>query len=146
MLGPRQVDNHNLITAGGIFGSETEITQRGWKEYDHGQYNDIREDAKSVMGLSISSREGLGRTHRLCTVSIAVAGHPWGISRNPAAVATWCSYHARAHGYKVVYYGPVQMIHLWHKSSPVGRVADSHLPSSKMVFRQACPVHGLDCE
>ena len=50
VLGPRQIDEFNRITAGGIFGTDRSIGQRGWQELDRGQCSDIREDAKSVSG------------------------------------------------------------------------------------------------
>lgn len=53
-----------------------------------------------------------------------------------------CSYHARQHGYKCVYYGPVHMIHRWHKASPVGGFADKLFNVSREQFRKACDVHG----
>lgn len=54
-----------------------------------------------------------------------------------------CSYHARAHGYQATYYGPVTIVHRWHKASPVGGWAEAQFSRSRRIFRAACDAHGI---
>lgn len=57
---------------------------------------------------------------------------------------TFCSYHARAHGWKVLYYGPEKIIHEWHKSSAVGDPStDGKMNKSRLEFRTACALHDI---
>lgn len=148
VLGPRQVDDQNRITAGGIFGTETNIGQRGWQEPDHGQYSDIRDDAKSVSGSlyfikrhvwnQLTECEYMQRAYPYIEGAFIPTPHYY--------EETCCSYHARAHGWKVVYYGPAKMIHLWHKASPHGGAADMKVNESKEMMRAFCRGHGITCE
>lgn len=148
VLGPRQVDDRGAITAGGIFGTETNIGQRGWQEPDHGQYNDIREDAKSVSGslyfIKRSVWEELTNCPYMQQFSPGIKGAF--IETPHYYEETACSYHARAHGYKIVYYGPVRMTHLWHKASAHGGWADRQVETSKGMMRDFCRLHGIICE
>ena len=54
---------------------------------------------------------------------------------------TWCSYHARAHDWDVVYLGAAKMVHEWHKSSPVGSIP---LHEAEEQFRKACAHHDIE--
>ena len=144
VLGPRQVNEFGNITAGGIFGTDTNIGQRGWNEVDRGQYSDVRDDAKSVSGSLYFIKRNLWNELTECPLykgfvpdaigAFLPTKHYW--------EETFCSYHARAHSYKVVYYGPVQMIHYWHKSSPIG-VPEMYVDESKALYRAACQAHGI---
>jgi GT2 family glycosyltransferase len=145
VLGPRQTNDQGLIVAGGIFGTETSIGLRGWNELDRGQYNDIRDDAKSVSGSLYFIKRDLWEELTNCdfyqqaapgaTGAFLPTFHYW--------EETFCSYHSRAHGYKCVYYGPVQMTHHWHRASPVGGPVDQHAEESKAYYRSACQMHGI---
>lgn len=59
---------------------------------------------------------------------------------------TWCSYHARAHGFNVVYDGSISIGHSWHASSPVGGKQDRHFKESQRLFRRACLIHEIECD
>jgi GT2 family glycosyltransferase len=148
VLGPRQVGRHNQITAGGIFGTDTNIGQRGWNEPDNGQYSDIRDDAKSVSGSLYFIKRKLWEELTNCPSYQEFTGGAQGafLPTNFYYEETACSYHARAHGYKIVYYGPVQMIHYWHQSHPHGDWADMQAESSKQMMRAFCRAHGIVCE
>jgi GT2 family glycosyltransferase len=142
VLGPRQVNEHNQITAGGIIGTERNIGQRGWMETDHGQYSDILEDAKSVSGALYFIKRSVWDELIACPL-----GPGTGFLETPHYFdETFCSYHVRAHGYKTVYYGPAKMIHLWHRASPHGGWADNQFNTSQQMMREACAKHGLECE
>ena len=68
VLGPRQVNSANMITAGGIFGPSNCPAQRGWNEADHGQYSDIRDDAVSVSGALYFIKRSVWNTLTYCPV------------------------------------------------------------------------------
>jgi GT2 family glycosyltransferase len=148
VLGPRQVNEHNQITAGGIFGTDRYIGQRGWNEYDVGQYNDVREDAKSVSGSLYFIKRKLWRELTDCSVMRAYQPDAVGafIHTPHYYEETCCSYHARAHGYRIVYYGAVKMIHLWHRAHQIGSVHDHTSEQSKEMMRAFCRMHGIVCE
>lgn len=148
VLGPRQVNERNQITAGGIFGTDRSISQRGWNEIDRGQFSDIRTDAMSVSGSLYFIKRKLWQ--ELTDCKYMKAFQPDGVGaflHTPHYYEeTACSYHARAHGYKIVYYGPVQMTHLWHKASDHGGWADRQVEKSKHMMRQFCATHNIVCE
>jgi GT2 family glycosyltransferase len=148
ILGPRQVDEFNRITAGGIFGSDTSIGQRGWNELDHGQYADVRDDAKSVSGSLYFIKRKVWEELTNCRyMQEAYPGIEGAFIPTPHYYEeTACSYHARAHGYKIVFYGPAKMIHYWHKASAHGGWADRQVETSKMMMRSFCSFHGIVCE
>jgi GT2 family glycosyltransferase len=145
ILGPRQVNEQHRITAGGIFGTEQSIGQRGWNEVDVGQYSDIREDAKSVSGSLYFIKRKLWEELTSCEyMQASYPGIEGAFIPTPHYYEeTCCSYHARAHGYKVVYYGPVQMVHLWHKASAHGGWADMQVERSKQMMRTFLDSHGV---
>jgi GT2 family glycosyltransferase len=148
VLGPRQVNEQGRITAGGIFGYDQSPTQRGWNEADYGQYSDIRDDALSVSGALYFIKRSVW--HELTKCPLFQQSQPDSVGaflETPHYFdETFCSYHARAHGHKVVYYGPVQMTHLWHKASEHGGWADQQFVRSQAMHREACAVHGIECE
>ena len=59
---------------------------------------------------------------------------------------TFCSDHAKSHGYKVVYFGESTFIHKWHQSSPIGGSADRKMTKSRDMYREACERLGIDHE
>lgn len=148
ILGPRQVDEHGRFTAGGIFGTETSIGQRGWQENDVGQYSDVREDAMSVSGSLYFIKRKVWQELTDCRYMQKAYPCIEGafIPTPHYYEETACSYHARAHGYKIVFYGPVQMIHHWHKASVHGGWADRQVETSKAMMRQFLGSHGIICE
>lgn len=148
ILGPRQVDDNNRITAGGIFGTDTNIGQRGWQEPDSGQYSDIRDDAKSVSGSLYFIKRSLWEELTNCEYMQRYSPDIKGafIETPHYYEETCCSYHARAHGFKVVYYGPAKMVHLWHRASPHGGHADQKVEESKAMMRDFCRQHSIVCE
>jgi GT2 family glycosyltransferase len=142
VLGPRQVNDQNQITAGGIIGTERNIGQRGWMETDHGQYSMVTTDAKSVSGALYFIKRSVWDELIACPL-----GPGTGFLETPHYFdETFCSYHVRAHGYKTVYYGPAKMIHLWHRASPHGGWADNQFNTSQQMMREACAKHNLECE
>lgn len=147
VLGPRQVDEYNRITAGGIIGTETSIGQRGWQEQDQGQYSDVYE-AISVSGSLYFIKRAVWDELTRCEFMQAYEPEALGafIHTPHYYEETACSYHARGHGYKVIYYGAVQMLHHWHRASEHGGWADQQVERSKAMMRQFLASHSIICE
>lgn len=147
ILGPRQVDASNRITAGGIFGTSEKPAPRGWLRPDTGQYADVRDDAVTIPGSLFFIKRSVWNLLTRCDLFQQV---------NPGALGafletklyyeeTFCAYHARAHGYRCVYYGPVQMVHLYHQSigSDPDGWGENQFQLSQKLFYDACQVHDI---
>ena len=148
LLGPRQVDEHGRLTAGGVFGSARAPQLREWHKPDVGQCSDIRPDAVSVAGSLVFMKRRVWDELTLCPLFRRAQPNSSGafLETPHYFEETYMAYHARAHGYKCVYYGPVKMIHLWHRSSTHGSWADNQFGVSQQLFRQACRFHRIECE
>jgi GT2 family glycosyltransferase len=144
VLGPCQVDGNGRFTHAGIFGTLEAPKHRGWLERDTGQYRDVVE-AVTVSGSAYFARRSVWEELASCPVYLQVAPQAEGafLPTQHYFEETWASYHAQAHGWKVVYFGPATMTHLWHRASPVGGEADRHMQPSREFFRQACDAHWL---
>lgn len=146
VVGPKQVNESNLITHAGIFGTNDKPALRGWRRPDDGQFDEIRDDAVSVSGSAYFIKrlcwDELTRCPKYQTIAPDAVG---AFLPTPHYYEeTFCSYHAREHGWKVVYDGKTSMVHKWHKASPVGGVAEKkHMPESRKMFRAACEAHGM---
>jgi len=149
ILGPRQVDSRGFITAGGIFGPPDAPKLRGWHQPDNnGLYGDVRSDALTVSGSLYFIKRSVAEELTECELFQKVQPGATGpfLETPHYYEETWCSYHAREHGYKCVYYGPVTMWHHWHKSSPVGGYAEHSMAFSRGLYKEACAVHEICCE
>lgn len=163
IAGPKQVNSQGQITHAGIFGSNTRPSIRGWKQKDHGQYDDQRTDCVSVSGsayfidtMAIESLTSCPdyRSWILsaCPGTLHMGMNQDGISgRFPTFIPTrhyyeetGLSYHAREHGYRIGYNGQVEMIHEWHQSSRVGGEVDSQMSSAREIFRDFCDWHDIE--
>ncbi len=147
IIGPRQVDDAGLITHAGIFGTNDKPKLRGWKNKDTGQFSEMRDDAVSVSGSAYFVKRACWDELTACEVYQEAEPEAIGafLPTRHYYDETWCSYHAREHGWKVVYDGQVSMIHRWHKASPVGGVTEKkYMPESRKMFRRACDAHGID--
>jgi GT2 family glycosyltransferase len=146
-LGPCQVDLRNRIRHAGIFGTNCSPVHRGWNEIHRGQYCDIRE-AITISGSAYFIKRAVWQHLTDCELYQDVAPGVVGAFLPTAHYyeETMCSYHCRDHGYKVMYYGPVTMIHKWHQASPVGGWAEQQMPASREYFRKACAHHGIACD
>jgi GT2 family glycosyltransferase len=148
VLGPRQVDERNRLVGCGVFGSPREPRQRAWHELDVGQCSDIRTDALTVSGSAYFVRREVWRLLTDCGVYRAIAPDAEGafLPTQHYYEETWASYHARAHGYSAVFFGPVVMTHLWHRASPHGGPADQQMGVARQEFRDACDAHAIPHE
>lgn len=144
VLGPRQVDLDDAIVHAGIFGTNERPRHRGWKNKDKGQFRDV-EEAVTVAGSAYFAKRSMWDDLTSCDRFREVAPHVSGafLPTPHYYEETWCSYHARAHDWDVMYYGPVTITHKWHAASPLGGWAEQQMKTSQSMFRQACDVHGI---
>lgn len=140
VLGPRQIDDHNRITAGGHFGPHND---RGFHQPNGAAYGDIRDDATTVSGSAYFIKRAVWDELTACPDYQWAEADGAFLPTRHYYEETWCSYHAIAHGYKCVYYGPATMIHLWHRASKVGTV-ERFVTDSRNKFEQACLQHKIE--
>lgn len=146
VIGPRQVNDDGRLTHAGILGTNQKPELRGWMRPDSPAFCDVRDDAVSVMGSAYFVKAECW--HELTNCATYRAQHPDAagafLPTKHYYEETWCSYHARAHDWKVVYYGLSKMVHRWHKASPVGGFADALFSESREIFRSMCDAHGIE--
>lgn len=145
ILGPRQVDRRSRITHAGIVFRHGYQIERGWREPDGPEFRDVRE-VESVMGSAYFIKRETWNALTNCEIyqSFCIAEGAF-LPTQHYYEETFCSIHARHHGWKVIYYGPVLIGHEWHTSSPVGGQIDRKIrPESKKLFVAACDAHGID--
>lgn len=145
VLGPRQVDDDGRMTHGGIFGTHARPEFRGWRLHDQVAYTDVRE-AVTVSGSAYFVKRRAWEQLTACPLyQQAAPGAEGAFLPTPHYFEeTFCSYHAHAHGWQVMYFGPVKIVHRWHKASPVGGWAEQQFPVSQSIFRVACDVHEIE--
>lgn len=149
VVGPRQVDESNLITCAGTFGTLAEPKMRGWHEFDQGQYNDVRDDAVHVSGSAMFWRREAWDELTECPIFQSVAPGAKGALLptkhlfEETAALYHCTMHGPQSGWRVAYLGTACCIHRWHRASPVGGFADQLYPESQAYFREFCDAHAL---
>lgn len=148
VIGPRQVDDTGRITHAGIFGTEAHRQERGFHHRNSDQYADIRDDAISVSGSAYFIKRHVWDELQSCPTYQQSYPEAFGafLPTQHYFEETFCSYHARAHGYRVVYYGAATMIHQWHRSHPQGGPMDRQVGIAREMFREACDAHGIEHE
>lgn len=144
VLGPKQVDDMNRLTHAGIVGTEEEPRFRCWLDFDRGQFDDVI-DAVTVSGAAYFVRRQAWNELTECpTYQGMYPGIEGAFLPTPHYYEeTWCSYHARAHGWRVVYLGTAHMVHKWHQASPLGGYAEQQQSRSQEMFRSACDAHEI---
>lgn len=148
VVGPRQTNSQRRITSAGVVPTRAGgCKPRGWRELDRGQYNDVVE-MMTVSGSAYFVRRTAWDELAACPLyQEADPGSQGAFLQTPHYFEeTWVSYHARAHGWKVIYDGCAHMLHEWHQASPVGGWAERHFPESQRLFRAACAHHGIECD
>lgn len=147
ILGPKQRDEHGNITHAGIEGTEAKPNLRAWKEPDpHDvKYRELKEMV-SVSGSAYFIRRSVWDDLTNC--GIYRDSHPTArgafLPTKHYYEETFCSYHARAHGYKVYYDGRISIGHSWHASHEVGSKQDRMFHESREIFRTMCDKHGIE--
>jgi GT2 family glycosyltransferase len=152
IVGPKSRNEKHYITHGGIVGTGAKPQMRGWNEYDPDDtlYRD-QVDCVSVSGSAYFIRRSIWDELTTCDMYREFINRDLNMREVPGAFLpvfhyyeeTWCSYHARAHGWKVYYDGTVSIGHTWHASSEVGSAVDQEFKASRKVFRRACAWHGI---
>jgi GT2 family glycosyltransferase len=148
ILGPRQVASTGKLTHAGIVREAGRDRHRFWLAPDMGQANDEL-DVPTVAGSVYAIRRETWAELTACPVYQQVSDGAVGafLPTPHYYEETWCSYHARDHGWSVRYQGDVAFIHEWHRSSPVGGDAETkHFSVSEQMFRDACTAHDIDLE
>lgn len=155
IVGPKQRDEKGFITHAGIVGTSQSPKMRGWKEYDPNDtmYKDELE-CVTISGAAYFIRRSVWDELTGCDTYEKFLHDELKMPAVPGAFLptfhyyeeTWCSYHARAHGYKVYYDGDVSIGHTWHASSSVGSEVDQQFKNSRRLFRRACAAHGIACD
>lgn len=150
VVGPKQVDTQSRITHAGIFGTEAAPQLRGWKQKDAGQFDEFRTDAVSVSGsayfvkrLAWDELTACTTYQQATTALMEAEAHGAFLPTQHYYEETFCSYHARAHGWQVAYHGGVSMIHEWHRASEVGGEMDKQMPVARAAFRMMCDAHQI---
>lgn len=142
ILGPKQIDDYGKITYAGIFGKDTSrFHTPNYKKYD-----EVREDATDVSGAAFFIKRSVWDELTACDIYAKHTGCAEGafLPTPHYYEETFCSYHAIAHGYKVVYFGEACMIHRWHQASSLGGRVDRNMPISRQLFRDACDAHQIE--
>jgi len=144
VVGPGQVNSGGRVTHAGIFGTPKAPKHRGWKDRWREEYEDVRE-AVTVSGSAYFVKQEVFQWLDVCPLYRDLYPNVEGpfLPTTHYYEETWFSYHARAHGYKVMYNGKAKMIHEWHKASPVGGWAEQQMPISRKMFREMCDHHGI---
>lgn len=149
VVGVRQVDQNNKIIHGGIFGTPQEPHWRGGcaRTVDYGQFSDVRE-AVTVLGAAFFVRDECWDELIKCPLNPAGQDGAF-LPTDFYFEETFVAYHARAHGWKVIYYGLESVVHKWSNSIKINNAeawAKEKYKESQAMFRKACYDHGIDCD
>ena len=133
VVGPKQVDSRGKITAGGIIGTMVAPSHRHFHAANTGNVKSMTEDR--VRCPMVAGSAMLCRTDEFCELGgLLEAAHYYS--------ETWLCYHANAHGRECWYIGDAEMIHEWHKSSPIGYAeTDGRMKEDRELFRRMCDEH-----
>ncbi len=146
ILGPKQRNEQHKITHGGIFGTQKEPEMRGWLKFDpkDEMYRDTLE-AVTVSGAAYFIRRDVWDELTNCPTYHEM--HPKALGAflptKHYYEETWCSYHAAAHGHKIVYDGTISIGHTFHASSPINSEPQELFYNSQVMFRTMCDIHGI---
>lgn len=146
VLGPRQVDDRGRFTHAGIFGTGDAPKHRGWHEADRGQYRDVV-PAVTVSGAAyFIRRDTWDELTRCPTYRNHIDAEGAFLPTVFYFEETFCSYHAAAHGWEVVYFGEATVTHTWHAAVRATASEDwaaRQWVESRAMFRAACDAHGI---
>lgn len=145
IVGPLQYDSTFRATHGGIFGTLEKPQHNGWRSP---RLQELRFDRKAVTvsGSAFFIKRDLWSELTNCSIYASMFPDVIGafLPTQHYYEETGCAYHAQAHGKEVWYLGNAEMIHEWHKSSPVGGEVDSRMGEAKKIFVDFCDAHGID--
>lgn len=144
VLAPRTfTSGSRLLTHAGIVTTpdNPHNHHRAWLQPDTGAYRDIR-PVNTVSGATYFVRRAMWDQLAGCVQYLDAAPGALGafLPTQHFFEETFCSYHAKAHGWQVVYHGPSAMIHEWHRSSALG---SQDFETPRRLFLDACAAHGI---
>jgi GT2 family glycosyltransferase len=144
VVGPLQTDDSGRITHAGIFGTLEHPKHRAWRGRVTPQLRRT-EQCVTVSGSAYFTKRSVWEELWQCPTYRALYPNVDGafLPTPHYYEETWYSYHAQAHGYKIMYCGEAHMYHGWHKTTPVGEPERKHLKVSQQMFREACDRHGI---
>ncbi len=145
--GPRQVDSQNRLTAAGIFGTPSQPQHRAWQKLDTGKCSDVRDDVVTLAGSALVVKRAVWKELTDCPIFQEVAPGATGafLPTRLFYEETAACYHARAHDYGLLYYGPARVKHEWHRSVlRNGGSKASLMQESRQLFRAFCDAHGIE--
>lgn len=144
IVGPRTTDSTGRLTHAGILRSDDgRDKHRFWLRRDQGQANDWL-DVPTVSGATYFVRRATWDELTECpTYQEYAEAEGAFLPTRHFYEETFCSYHARAHDWRVVYAGGAHMIHEWHRSSSP-KESSSHWADSKRMFEEALTAHGIE--
>jgi GT2 family glycosyltransferase len=154
VLGPLQRDERGRCTHPGIFGTLDNPTWRdGWMVPLHDGLRDVRDDAVTVTGSAYFVDRFLWDELTTCPIYQKFHVDRWQTSPIGAFLPTplyyeetFCSWHARSHGWKICYFGEVELQHNWHRSIDQNHMeyqAGQWFNESREIFRAACDAHNI---
>lgn len=155
VLGPLQVNRNGRCTHPGIFGTQAspEWRSRGWMNPVNPAWRFVDDTAVTVMGSCYFIKKSVWDELLLCPIyqrfcmdnnlicEGAFGPFPFYYEE------TLCSYHAAAHGYKIVFDGTHEMIHDHHgavKAHDKEDWASRNFSASQKLFREFCDSHGIE--
>lgn len=145
VLGPRQIDDEGRVTAAGIFGTNDRPQDRAFHHPNSDEYADVRDDAVTVSGSAYFIKATVWEELATCPIYRKTTPTAQGAFLPTPLYyeETFCSYHAREHGHKVVYYGAATMVHRWRKAPRTPGSDALKIQMSKKIFQRACDEHGI---
>lgn len=149
IVGPLQYSSDGRVTHGGFFGTHAKPVEFGFgKPLKEPLLFEDRQ-AVTVSGSAFFVRRAVWDELAECSTYLGFLDRE-GIADRGAFLPTQhfyeetaCAYHAAAHGYEVWYLGSAQMVHEWHKSSPVGS-RSKDLSESRALFNSFCDYHVIE--
>lgn len=154
--GPRQVNDVGQLTHAGITGTHNQCAPRAWLRQDSDLALHQVEKVISVSGSAYFIKTAVWDELADCATYMewlaangfngdhSIGEHGAFLPTDLYFEETWCSYHAAAHGYDIIYLGPEMMVHRWHRSVlAAGPEPTAKFYASHELFRSACDAHGL---
>ena len=146
IVGPFTTTSQGLVTHAGITvpPGKTRQEHRVWLTPGAAAPREVL-NVNTVSGATFFVRRSMWNELTLCPeYQIAAPGAEGALLPTPHFYEeTFCCYHARHHGWRVVYYGPASMVHEWHRSSAIG---SKPLEPARGMFFAACNSHGISTE
>jgi GT2 family glycosyltransferase len=149
VLGPLQLNRAGKITHGGIYGTHDAPSFGGlWLGEPSLGVRVLRDDCVSVSGSAYFVRRSVWNELQFCPIFKEQFPEAEGafLPLQFYYEETGLSYHAAAHGYRIVFDGTVEIVHKWHeavKQNNMETQAAQWMRESQAEFRLFCDNHGI---